>query len=75
MDYRHGAHTVFMVHLHFVGVTKYRKPVLTGEVGLRVRELIRQVCREQEVESLKGHGGRGPGPRPPLRVEPAAGHD
>ena len=58
MDYRHGAHTVFMVHLHFVWVTKYRKPVLTGEVGLRVRELIRQICREQEVEILKGHVAR-----------------
>jgi putative transposase len=41
MDYRHGAHTVFTGHLHLVWTTKYRKPVLTGEVGLRVRELIR----------------------------------
>jgi putative transposase len=55
MDYRHGAHTVFTVHLHLVRTTKYRKPVLTGEVGLRVREVIRQSCREQEVEILKGH--------------------
>lgn len=55
MAYRHGAHSVFEIHLHFVWVTKYRKPVLTGEVGLRVRELIRQSCREEEVEILKGH--------------------
>jgi putative transposase len=55
MDYRHGAHTVFTVHLHLVWTTKYRKPVLTGEVGLRVRELIRQICREDEAEILKGH--------------------
>jgi putative transposase len=55
MDYRHGAHSVFEIHLHFVWVTKYRKPVLTGEVSLRVRELIRQSCREAEVEILKGH--------------------
>jgi putative transposase len=55
MDYRHGAHSVFEIHLHFVWVTKYRKPVLTGEVSLRVRELIRQSCREEEVEILKGH--------------------
>lgn len=25
-----------------------------GEVGMRVRELIRQVCREMDVEILKG---------------------
>jgi putative transposase len=27
---------------------------MTGEVGTRVRELIRQVCREEEVEIIKG---------------------
>lgn len=55
MSYRHGAHTVFEIHLHLVWVTKYRKPVLRGEVGVRVRELVRQVCRDEEVEVLKGH--------------------
>lgn len=54
MEYRHGAHTKFEIHLHIVWVTKYRKPLLVGEVGSRVRELIRQVCREQEVEILSG---------------------
>ena len=54
MDYRHGAHTKFEIHLHIVWITKYRKPVLTGEVGLRVRELIRQVCRDEDVEIIKG---------------------
>lgn len=55
MGYRHGSHTVFEIHLHIVWTTKYRKRVLTGEVGLRVREIIRQVCREMEVEIIKGH--------------------
>ncbi len=55
MGYRHGAHAVFEIDLHLVWVTKYRKAVLRGEVGVRVRELIRQVCREEEVEILKGH--------------------
>ena len=36
-EYRHGAHTVFRIHLHIVWVTKYRKPVMRGEVGLRLR--------------------------------------
>src|SRR5437868_4542999 len=43
-DYRRGAHTVFEIHLHIVWTTKYRKPVMTGEVGIRVRELIREIC-------------------------------
>ena len=55
MGYRHGAHTVFEIHLHLVWTTKYRKPVMRGEVGLRVREVIRQVCRSEEVDILKGH--------------------
>jgi putative transposase len=46
---------VFEIHLHLVWTTKYRKPVLTGEVGLRVRELIRQICREVDTDIIKGH--------------------
>ena len=41
-----------------VWITKCRKKILGGEVGIRVRELIRQVCREQDVEILKGHVGK-----------------
>ena len=55
MEYRHGAHSVFTIHLHLVWITKYRKRVLGGEVGTRLRELVRQICREDEVEILKGH--------------------
>jgi putative transposase len=55
MSYRHGSHSVFDIHLHIVWTTKYRKPVMVGEVGHRVREIVRQVCREQDVEILKGH--------------------
>jgi len=54
-DYRCGAHTVFEIHLHIVWVTKYRKPVMTGEVGLRLRELIREICGNHEVTIMKGH--------------------
>jgi putative transposase len=54
-EYRHGAHTVYEIHLHLVWITKYRRPVLTGEVGLRVRDLIREICGQQEVQILQGH--------------------
>ncbi len=55
MGYRHGAHTVFEIHLHLVWTTKYRKPIMTGEVAVRVRDLIRQSCREEDCEIMKGH--------------------
>jgi len=54
-DYRHGAHTVFRIHLHLVWTTKYRKPVMSGEVGLRLRELIREISGAHEVTIMKGH--------------------
>ena len=53
--YRRGAHTVFEIHLHLVWVTKYRRAALRGEVGIRVRDLIRQICQEQDVRIIKGH--------------------
>jgi putative transposase len=57
-DYRKGAHTVFAIHLHLVWITKYRKPVLAGPVGLRVREVVRGICDNLDVRILKGHVAR-----------------
>ena len=53
-DYRHGVHTVFEIHLHLVWITKYRRPALTGDVALRVRELIRDICGQHGVTIMKG---------------------
>jgi len=54
-DYRKGSHTVNDLKYHIVWITKYRKAVLRGEIGLRLRELIRQTCEAQEVYIEKGH--------------------
>jgi putative transposase len=54
-EYRHGAHTVFEIHLHVVWTTKYRRSALTGEVATRVRDLIREICGQHEVTIMKGH--------------------
>jgi putative transposase len=53
-DYGRGAHRVFEIHLHVVFTTKNRKPALSGEVGTRVRDLIRDICGQHEVKILKG---------------------
>ena len=52
--YRTGPHSRFDLKYHFVWVTKYRKGVLVGEVGIRLRELVREVCRTCEIEILQG---------------------
>jgi putative transposase len=57
-EYRHGAHSVFSIHLHLVWITKYRKSVLTGDVAFKTRELIREICRSESVDIIKGHISR-----------------
>ncbi|MGH8660110.1 MAG: IS200/IS605 family transposase [Gammaproteobacteria bacterium] len=52
--YRVGAHTKSDLKVHVVWVPKYRKPVLTGEVALRVRDVIRQIAMEHEPEIISG---------------------
>ena len=54
-EHRHGAHTVYEIHLHIVWVTKYRRGVLTTEIGMRLRDLIRDICRAEQVTVMKGH--------------------
>jgi putative transposase len=46
---------VYQCHYHFVFIPKYRKPVLRGEVGRRVRELVREICERNDIEIVKGH--------------------
>jgi putative transposase len=53
--YRKSIHSIFDLKVHFVWITKYRKPVLFGNVAARLRDLIREVCQTLEVEILKGH--------------------
>jgi len=54
MDYRKGSHTVYNIEYHLVWVTKYRYQILIGEVQLRVREIIRQICQQHDLTILKG---------------------
>jgi len=53
--YRRTAHTRFDMKLHLVWITKSRKKILRGDVGLRLRQIVRTICAELEVEVLKGH--------------------
>ena len=54
-NYRKSSHSVYDLKYHIVWITKYRKKVLVGELAFRIRELIRQICKEQDVEIIKGH--------------------
>ena len=53
-DYRKSSHSVFYHRYHIVWITKYRYKVLTGDLRLRVRELIAQTADEMNVRILNG---------------------
>ena len=48
-SYKRGGHTVWDLKYHIVWTTKYRYKVLAGDVGLRTRELLREIALSQEM--------------------------
>lgn len=54
-EYRRGPHTVYDIQYHLVWTTKYRYRILTGEIGTRLRDVIRQICMTREAIIRKGH--------------------
>jgi len=53
--YRKTSHTTFDLKYHVVWITKYRKPIMAGKTAYRVRELIREICRTNNIQILRGH--------------------
>ena len=54
-NYRKSSHTVYDIKYHIVWITKYRKPVLRADIAVRLRNLIREICKSNDVEIIKGH--------------------
>ena len=52
--YRKTSHTSYDCTYHVVWITKYRYPVLIGDIGTRVRNLVREICQEHQVEIIRG---------------------
>ena len=57
-DYKHGSHTVWDCKYHLVWTTKYRYEVLAGDVGVRCRELLREIARSKEMLIYAGSVNR-----------------
>jgi hypothetical protein len=53
--YRKSSHSVYELKYHIVWITKYRKRVLNGPVGVRLREMLRETCASLDVQIEKGH--------------------
>ena len=54
--YYTNRHSCFLLQYHMVLVTKYRKPVLTGELKEHVYQIIRTLCRERGYNILEMNG-------------------
>jgi putative transposase len=54
MNYKRGAHSIYDLKYHVIFCTKYRYRILTGEVGQRARELIREICNANYVDIVSG---------------------
>ena len=52
--YRLGAHTKTDLKVHLVWIPKYRKRVLSGPVAIRVRDVLRQIAMEHELDIISG---------------------
>jgi putative transposase len=53
-SYRKSSHSVHDLKVHLIWITKYRYQVLTKEVGLRTRELLRQICDQNDMNIIRG---------------------
>jgi putative transposase len=52
--YKTGAHTKTDLKVHLIWIPKYRKKVLTGEVAIRVHDILRQIAFEHELDIIAG---------------------
>lgn len=53
-DNRRSGHTITRLTAHIVWVTKYRYHMLQGDIKLRCRDLLVQICDAEDVRILKG---------------------
>lgn len=51
---RSNGHSVSRLSVHLVWSTKYRYNVLQGDIKIRCRTILMQICESEDVEILKG---------------------
>lgn len=51
-SYRTNSHSKHDLKVHLVWIPKYRKRILTGKVAERVRDVLRQISMDHEVDLI-----------------------
>ena len=52
--YKKTSHTIYDCTYHIVWVTKYRYKVLLGDIAMRVKNLVQEICKNNSVEIIRG---------------------
>ena len=52
--YKLGTHTKTDLKVHLIWIPKYRKRVLTGQVAVRARDILRRIALEHELDVISG---------------------
>ena len=55
-EFRTGRHCVFVMHVHLVFVTKYRRKVLSPSAHETLRELFARICEDFEARLVESNG-------------------
>lgn len=55
-EFRMGRHCVFLLHAHFVFVTKYRKDVFTKKHLQTLEKIFSKICKDFDVEMVEFNG-------------------
>ena len=55
-DIRHGRHCVFLIHVHLVFVTRYRREGFTKDILDDLRGIFVSVCVDSEAERVEFDG-------------------
>jgi REP-associated tyrosine transposase len=55
-DFRTGRHCIFVLHVHLVFVTKYRRKVLSAAAHETLRDLFTRLCEGFEARLVESNG-------------------
>ena len=58
-EYLRRKHGICDIKYHVVWITKCRYKVLTGDLAVRARGLLTQICAEREITIVQGSVGKG----------------
>ena len=58
MEHHKGSHTIYDLRYHLVWCTKYRYKVLTGDIAVRARDILREIAISVEMRILSGKVGK-----------------